>query len=698
MSSNAVSSVSNFQKTKASMMINPLSFTDDQVLEKVYITHVHSAEKYDVESLFSVTSNIIKRSTAAAENVVTKNGTPIADIEDKVPLSSFNPPFRRMKEIAYQMMSTPHGEHNAHETAISILEQLKSYTWDGKAVIVLAAFSLEYGNFWHLVQVKNEDPLGRSIALMNRVQNIEGKNRQAISDYNILVKTILVAVECITEMESLSTKGYDPKDVPALSEGLLEIPVIVYWTIITIIACANHFDFIMGYEDDRYELSNFGNKLASIVSKLKAHQTRIRKEIGELEDYWKRKKVFQTPTEIVEVLKVLIFHDEIKEPQVYDGYTKRRVPIEVFRRKHVLLFISGLDSIRDEIRLLQSIYDGLQEDPREVKGYFKDDFKILWIPIVSDWNIIHRAEFENLKIDMPWYVVEYQNPLAGIRLIREDLNYKNKPIIPVLNPQGRVVNNNAMHMIFVWGIDAFPFRPTDDEVLSQKWNWFWAELKKVNPTIQNLTKGDHYIFIYGGTDPKWSQNFTAAVEKIKRHEITKKADAIIESYNFGRDEPINVVPRFWIGIESLFANKIQKKNRDSTIEEIKSLLCLKQHPQGWVLLSKGSNVKILGRGDLMYATALDFDLWKDRVLEKSGFDVAFIEHYNSKHRNSRPSCAHMQLANYPSDVLEPINCPDKHCGRSMEIESISYKCCHGHSNKVQVPESGDVMIEKKLSR
>ncbi|KAK7243168.1 hypothetical protein RIF29_37956 [Crotalaria pallida] len=696
--SRPVSSVPTLQQVKASTttLINPLSLTDDQILEKVYITHVHTAERYDVESLFNVTSNIIKRSAAAADSAVSKSGTPVVLIEDKIPLSNFNPPFRTMKEIAYKMMSTPHGEHHAHQTTVSILEHLKSYTWDGKAVIVLAAFSLEYGNFWHLVQVPSGDHLGRSLAVMNRVQSIEG-NRQAIADYNILVKTVLYAVECITELERLSTKGYDPKDVPALSEGLLEIPVIVYWTIITIVACANHIDFLMGDSDDRYELSNFGNKLASIVSKLKAHQTRSRKEIGELEDYWKRKKVFQTPTEIVEVLKVLIFHDEVQDPQVYDGFSKRRVSIEVFRRKHVLLFISGLDSIRDEIRLLQSIYEGLHEDPREVKGYFKDDFKILWIPIVSDWNIIHRAEFENLKIDMPWYVVEYPYPLAGIRLIREDLNYKNKPIIPVLNHQGRVVNNNAMHMIFVWGIDAFPFRPNDDELLTQKWNWFWAEIKKVNPAIQNLIKADRYIFIYGGADTKWIQDFTAAIERIKRHETIKKADAEIESYHFGRDEPRNIVPRFWIGIESLFASKIQKKNKDSTIDEIKSLLCLKQHPQGWVLLSKGSNVKLLGRGDLMYTTAAEFDLWKDRVLERAGFDVAFIEHYNTKHRDSPPACAHMQLANYPADVLEPINCPDMSCGRSMEIETISYKCCHGHSHKVEVPESGDVMIEKRFS-
>lgn len=52
--------------------LNPLGWTDDQILEKVYITHVHTAERYDVESLFNVTANIIKRSTALADSVAVK--------------------------------------------------------------------------------------------------------------------------------------------------------------------------------------------------------------------------------------------------------------------------------------------------------------------------------------------------------------------------------------------------------------------------------------------------------------------------------------------------------------------------------------------------------------------------------------------------------------------------------------------------
>lgn len=214
----------------------------------------------------------------------------------------------------------------------------------------------------------------------------------------------------------------------------------------------------------------------------------------------------------------------------------------------------------------------------------------------------------------------------------------------------------------------------------------------------NQIKGDTFIFIYGGTDPKWTQDFALAIEKIKRHEITRKADAVIEHFHFGKEDK-RIVPRFWIGIESLFANMIQKKHKDPTIDEIKSLLCLKQDQPGWVLLSKGPNVKLLGRGDQMYATAVDFEIWKEKVLEKAGFDVAFKEYYERKRREYPVACANMQLANYPSDILDPIYCPDSNCGRSMEIASVSYKCCHGHTHEnaeVAPAESGGfVQIEKR---
>lgn len=161
----------------------------------------------------------------------------------------------------------------------------------------------------------------------------------------------------------------------------------------------------------------------------------------------------------------------------------------MFRQKHVLVFISGLDSIEDEILLLNSIHDRLQENPREViKGFKKEDFKILWIPIVNKWDDVRKEHFRALKNGIKWYLVEYFHELPGQRIITdpERLGYVvgGNPIIPVFNPQGNITNENAKDLIFQWGIDAFPFRKIDGIDLNLKWKWLWDVITKATPGLQ----------------------------------------------------------------------------------------------------------------------------------------------------------------------------------------------------------------------
>lgn len=154
----------------------------------------------------------------------------------------------------------------------------------------------------------------------------------------------------------------------------------------------------------------------------------------------------------------------------------------------MLLFISGLDSIGDEILLLNSIHDRLQDNSNKeaTKGFKKDDFKILWIPIVDSWDAGHKEQFKALKSGIKWYLVEYFSELPGRRIITdpERLSYVGNPIIPVFNPQGIITNQNALDLIFQWGIDAFPFRESDGIALNLKWKWLWEVIKKATPGLQ----------------------------------------------------------------------------------------------------------------------------------------------------------------------------------------------------------------------
>jgi len=48
------------------------------------------------------------------------------------------------------MITTPRGEHYVPQTTMWKLQHLKTYSWDAKALLALAAFTLKYGNLLDL--------------------------------------------------------------------------------------------------------------------------------------------------------------------------------------------------------------------------------------------------------------------------------------------------------------------------------------------------------------------------------------------------------------------------------------------------------------------------------------------------------------------------------------------------------------------
>ncbi|KAK7391686.1 hypothetical protein VNO78_20105 [Psophocarpus tetragonolobus] len=626
---------------------NPLDLADSEILEKVYLTHLHDDYKCDVEILFEIVSSVILKTRLA---------------ENKASQTVFRPDFRTMKLISIQMITTPRGERYVHQTTMSILQQLRSYSWDAKALVTLAAFALEYGNLLYLRDVATPDnQLTNSLKQLNQVQSRSDPATK-------LVGLVMDVLRDIQEWARLSTLDYDIVEVPSLTDAQQEVPVVVYWIIASLVAASSN---LVGLSD--YTLSDFQGRLSSAAIRFKGHLTLSCEQKVRVDEYSKRKKDISKPKDIVEFLKLLIQYDGYKV-KIYDGSTKNRIDIEVFNQKYVLLFISSLDRIEDEISLLNSIYDRLKENPNEIiKDYKKEDFKIFWIPIVSLWDDKQKLKFNALKDTIKWYAVEFLTELPDTDLLKEKFNFFGKPIIPVLTPVADTLNEDAMDLIFQWGIDAFPFRKIDGDELTLKWKWFWDAAKKANLGIQQVN-GDRYIFIYGGADKNWVQDFAVAVEKTKGHAIILDTDTIIDHYQLGKDEPKDI-RRFWIEIE----RKRLKKHKDAVDCEIqkivKTLLCLKQDQQGWAILTKGSNVRVLGHGEPMRQTLAEFDEWKEKVFQKEGFDVAFDEYYKIKLDEiyARQQCA---IVKNNADVLVTITCPNPTCGRVMEVTSVNYKCCH----------------------
>ena len=161
----------------------------------------------------------------------------------------------------------------------------------------------------------------------------------------------------------------------------------------------------------------------------------------------------------------------------------------MLKRKNVLLFISSLDISDDDISILRPIHDTIKKE---------DQYKIIWIPIVDEWTEDSKKKFEILRSKMPWYVVQYYSPIAGIRFVKEKWNFTGKPSVVVLNPQGKVECENALHMIRVWGIKAFPFTSTVEETLTTSREWIGSIGAGIHPNIENWVKfiSPIYKFIY----------------------------------------------------------------------------------------------------------------------------------------------------------------------------------------------------------
>lgn len=148
-----------------------------------------------------------------------------------------------------------------------------------------------------------------------------------------------------------------------------------------------------------------------------------------------------------------------------------QVSVEPLRRKIVIFFISELEVSHDEVFILSQIYN----EPAH-QGKTERHYEVVWLPIVDRgtiWDATKLATFERVSTSMPWY--SFHNPSllepAVIRYVREMWHFEKKPLLVVLDSQGKMVCPNAFHMIWIWGSLAFPFTSLREEALWKDETW-----------------------------------------------------------------------------------------------------------------------------------------------------------------------------------------------------------------------------------
>ena len=144
------------------------------------------------------------------------------------------------------------GAGDGHQTTFSLFNMLSSYSWDAKLVLALAAFALNYGEFWLLAQIYSSNQLAKSMATLKQLPAImehSGPLKPRFDALDNLIKAMLKLTRCIVAFKELPST-YVAHDVPALTTAMATVPTAVYWTIRGIVACATQITSLtsMGHE------------------------------------------------------------------------------------------------------------------------------------------------------------------------------------------------------------------------------------------------------------------------------------------------------------------------------------------------------------------------------------------------------------------------------------------------------------------
>ncbi|CAI9272786.1 unnamed protein product [Lactuca saligna] len=698
------------------------SALDDNVITKQVVdTHLPDGNDVDVKPLLDIVEDIIRYATINVDSTSLAEHTDVGKVESKlgskphemntvVMLNSLSHVIEKLaSEMSLRCLSVGDG----HTTALALLHMVGNFHWDAKLVLTLAAFALNHGDFCLLGQIHSSNQLGSSMAILRQVPMMMENSASLKPRFDILnklIRSVLELTRCIMQFNELPSMYVTP-DVPTMAKALNIIPTAVYWSFRGIVACATLITSITsnGHEYGKsslelqpWELSTLILRINQLDEFFKKQLENCHRVVGERREMDFRNsfnQLFETVhIDNMKILKILISPRDDNLP-LFDGATKKRVSLEVLRKRNVLLLISGLDMSSDELSILEQIYS-----ESRIQGKRGDAlYEVLWMPIVDPWIEYTEAmnkKFEEMKNRMPWFSVYHPSIIdrAVKRSIGDRWHFRSKPILVVLDLHGRELSPNAIHMMWIWGSNAFPFTSAREEALWREETWRLELLVSgMDPTILNWIRDDKYIFLYGGDDIEWIRKFTsnaramataariplemAYVGKSKKRENVRRAIAAInvEKLSYTWQDTI-LIWFFWARIESMLFSKIQLKrddDQDLIMLQIKKLLSYDKDGS-WALLCRGSQILTNGHGSTMLETLTGFDLWKEHVPTR-GFDLSFRD-YHDKLYVAAGYCCQFEFPITAGRIPEGMRCPE--CHRLME-KYTAFLCCHDQTGLLE---------------
>ncbi|CAI9756328.1 unnamed protein product [Fraxinus pennsylvanica] len=683
--------------------------TDDIGLNKQVLgTHAPDHEDLDVKPVLSIIEDILR----LGKSLETVHGDQIPAHSESYAEKSFQSAYQDMeiiKMLAYpinkitsEIICKCAAGGEAHSVAIGLLETLSNYGWDAKVVITFAAFSVSYGEFWLVENLRVKNQLAKDIAALKDIpETVEHKEEmkkkfKAVVD---LLHAVLTVTRIIIKFKELPSM-YINRDSPEMVTATAHIPTTVYWIIRSILVCASVLLNLIGSghefmtsTTESWEILSLANKLSHMSEHLQHQLENLNKYIDARktnDEYDAIHKIFGTShIDNMKILKTLISARENQMP-LFDGTRRINERLEVLRMKYVLLLLSDLDLPQEELNILHLIYN---------QQSMKHEYEVLWFPIVDNATSMsptQERQFLDLRSSMPWYSVDHPslvNPVA-IRYAREIWNFSHMPIPVVLDPQGRVSNLNALPMMWIWGSIAFPFTKERELALWRESTWNIELLAdSIDPRIQEWIKDNKTICLYGGEDIDWIRRFTTKVrsiantlhvplemiyvgksnpkDKVRRcHEIINREQL---SHIFPLKDYYDYVWFFWVRLTSMWISKLQHGmtvESDKIMQELLTMLTYDSSEQGWAVFSRGLYDMTKGKGDILLTVLDNSKQWEDKVDYPDKFVPVMNEAISGVHPEHH--CNRLILPGQTGHIPERVVCSE--CGRTMD-KYVMYRCC-----------------------
>ncbi|KAG6635040.1 protein SIEVE ELEMENT OCCLUSION B-like isoform X1 [Carya illinoinensis] len=684
---------------------------DNALMKQIIATHAPDGREVEVKPILQIIGDVFRRATPTLVGVL--NGTPEhVDTEDKstVPALDFDDILEALAFLIYkiscELSCKCSGGGDAHGTTMALLNTLTSFSWDSKVVLTLAAFAVNYGEFWLVAQLCTKNPLAKSVAFLKQLPNIveySSSLKPQFEALNKLIKAVMDVATRIVEFTELPSQ-FISDETPAVKAVTSHLPAATYWTIRSVVACSTQIASLIGLRlenstaltTEAWELSSLAHKVTNIHEHLKSQLALCYQHIEEkkhLEYFHTLVRLFETlHLDNFKILRALLHPKE----ELVIGSSKKKVNIEALKRKHVLLLISDLDIPHDEITILGHLY---QQDP--IRKTDQTQYEVVWFPVVDRLSPHADQEkakikFQELQSMMQWYSVidPWTVEPAVIKYIKEMWSFNKKSILVSLDPQGRVASSNALHMMWIWGTLAIPFSVEKEETLWKSAFWGLALLiDGIDTTVIDSMGKGNIICMYGGEDIEWIRKFTTSaknvakeasitldllyVGKSKAKERVQKTNSIISTEHLSHFwDNLTYVWFFWTRLESMLYSKMKSGKtveNDPIMEEVMTMLSFDGSDKGWAVVSGGppdhEEIIARGSGEIALKTMEDFGNWKDDAVN-IGFVPAFKEHLRKLH--SPQHCNRLILPGITGEIPERIVCAE--CRRPME-KYFMYRCC-----------------------